>query len=278
MAKSIEATGKSIEEAISSGLLKLSLTLSEVNVEVLDEGSKGLFGFLGGKDAKVRLTVKEEEESLAFTATPKDVKPPAAPVFSQPDKKPAPPRDVQAAKPASAQAPINTDAQPEKAAAALQSEEEADAALEVAVSFLTGLLEKMNSAATISATQQGETVVVSITGDPQGILIGHRGETLDAIQYLTNLQVNAAAKGYHKVQLDVENYRQRRADTLARLAEKTAGRVVRTGRKVALEPMNPYERHILHATLQDHPQVTTHSEGTDPNRHVVICPKQNTSA
>ena len=111
-------------------------------------------------------------------------------------------------------------------------------------------------------------------GDNQGILIGHRGETLDALQYLTSLLVNKGGKDYRRVTLDTEGYRAKREQTLINLANRMAAKVQRSGRRMVLEPMNPYERRILHATLQDNPHVTTHSEGEEPNRRVVIAPKR----
>ena len=111
---------------------------------------------------------------------------------------------------------------------------------------------------------------VNMTGDPLGILIGRRGETLDALQYLTSLKVNRGQEGYTRVTIDTENYRAKREDTLIRLANRMANRAVKTGRKVSMEPMNPYERRIIHSALQANQAVDTHSEGEEPNRHVVI--------
>ena len=111
---------------------------------------------------------------------------------------------------------------------------------------------------------------IHMIGDTLGILIGRRGETLDALQYLTSLQVNKGREGYIRVTLDTENYRAKREDSLRRLAQRMANRATKTGRKVVLEPMNPYERRVLHTALQNHPGVTTHSEGEEPNRRVVI--------
>lgn len=118
--------------------------------------------------------------------------------------------------------------------------------------------------------QEDGSLYVRMVGDTLGILIGRRGETLDALQYLTSLQVNKGREGYTRVTLDTENYRAKREESLRRLANRMAQRAVKTGRKVVLEPMNPYERRVLHATLQGHPAVETHSEGEEPNRHVVI--------
>ena len=117
-----------------------------------------------------------------------------------------------------------------------------------------------------------EAMNVELSGENMGMLIGHHGDTLDALQYLTSLVVNRGAEDYTRVVLDTEGYRDKRAKALAQLAERTAARAIRTGR-VALEPMNPYERRILHTTLQDHPRVTTYSEGEEPYRRVIVVRK-----
>lgn len=137
--------------------------------------------------------------------------------------------------------------------------------------FIKGLLEHMGSDAVPHAVKTAdETYLVDLVGENLGILIGRRGETLDALQYLTSLQVNKGREGYIRVTLDTENYRAKREDSLRRLAQRMANRAVKTGRRVVLEPMNPYERRVLHTALQNHPAVTTHSEGEEPNRRVVI--------
>ena len=119
-------------------------------------------------------------------------------------------------------------------------------------------------------TDEEGNVFAKMTGDTLGVLIGRRGETLDALQYLTSLRINRGQEGYTRVTLDTENYRAKREDTLVRLANRMANRAVKTGRKVSLEPMNPYERRIIHSALQANEAVDTHSEGDEPNRHVVI--------
>jgi len=125
----------------------------------------------------------------------------------------------------------------------------------------------------VSADAEGH-LLAEMTGDTTGILIGRRGETLDALQYLTSLKVNRGQENYTRVTLDSEHYRAKREEALVRLANRMAGRAVKTGRKVVMEPMNPYERRILHSALQNHTQVTTHSEGEEPNRRVVIMLKR----
>ena len=127
-------------------------------------------------------------------------------------------------------------------------------------------------------TDEEGYIRVDMQGDPSGVLIGRRGETLDSLQYLTSLYVNKGQSDYTRVTLDTENYRAKREDTLVRLANRMANRVVKSGRRVSLEPMNPYERRILHSALQANGAVETHSEGEEPNRHVVITLKRNDSS
>ena len=145
----------------------------------------------------------------------------------------------------------------------------------IAHAFLMELTKLMGVDVTIDMGTDAEGNVYGfINGDTLGILIGRRGETLDAVQYLTSLKVNRGREGYTRVTLDTENYRAKREDTLIRLANRMANRALRTGRKVSLEPMNPYERRIIHYALQGTEGVTTHSEGEEPNRHVVITVKK----
>lgn len=145
----------------------------------------------------------------------------------------------------------------------------------IAQQFLMQLTQKMGVDVKVEVRRNEEgNLYVSMYGDTLGILIGRRGETLDALQYLTSLQVNRGREEYTRVTLDTENYRAKREEALSRLAARMASRAVKTGRKVSLEPMNPYERRILHASLQGNPNVTTHSEGDEPYRHVVVVPQK----
>ena len=136
--------------------------------------------------------------------------------------------------------------------------------------FLTGLFEKMGVSAQPEITQEGDTINVVLTGEDPGSLIGRRGETLDAIQRLTNYSVNRGDDGRVRVNIDTENYRERRNESLERLAEKTAAKAVKYRRNMTLEPMNSYERHVIHTALQDYEGVTTYSTGNEPNRRVVV--------
>ena len=310
--KSYESSAKTIEEAISAGLEKLGASISDVTIDVLEEGSKGLFGLFGSRQAKVRLTLKEEEvDPLAgLTDEPKS-KPAPQKEKPAPRQEPKAEAPKQEAKPAPRQEPkpeakAETPKQdkPAKAKPAPKQEKTAEAekpkakpapkapvqplekpvvtmipAGEVdpdsapgrALAFLKELTHLMGVEVAVEVgTDQEGNVFANMSGDTLGILIGRRGETLDALQYLTSLKVNRGQEGYTRVTLDTENYRAKREEALARLANRMANRAIKTGRKVSLEPMNPYERRILHSALQANDQVDTHSEGEEPNRHVVI--------
>ena len=320
--KTYESSAKTIEEAISAGLEKLGVSISDVTIDVLEEGSKGLFGLFGSRQAKVRLTLKETEadplEALTAAkparsaapakpaapkapeapkpvkpAAPKTEAPKAAPVKSAAPKAEAPKAEAPKAKPAprkEAPKPAKTDApkaeapkakptpkapvQPiEKPVVTMIPADQVveDSAPGRALAFLRELTHLMGVEVSIEVGTDAEgNVFANMTGDTLGILIGRRGETLDALQYLTSLKVNRGQEGYTRVTLDTENYRAKREEALTRLANRMANRAIKTGRKVSLEPMNPYERRILHSALQANDQVDTHSEGEEPNRHVVI--------
>lgn len=202
--KFIEITGRTVEEAVENGLKELNLKEDKVEVEVLENGSKGLFGF-GAKPARVKLTVKHNYS-------------------------------------------------------------------DVAREFLRNVLNEMNIKSEIHIKEEADIIRVNLIGPDMGILIGYRGETLDALQYLLSLVINKenSENEYKKVILDTENYRKKREETLVRLANKLAFKVNKYNRSVTLEPMNPYERRIIHAALQNHPHVTTRSQGEEPYRKVVI--------
>ncbi len=312
---SYESTGKSVEEAVSEGLKHLGLSIGEVKVDILEEGSKGLFGLFGSKLSRVRLTVNVEEESSsvfaqslssydaeqsAGRAKQSAVKQQSKPQQSKPelkpaaDPKPAPkasPAKPRAEKTIKAEKPeIEKKAQPPKQSRSAKTaaprkvrehvptkplgpvEQKDPQSLEgVVQSFLQELTRLMDVQVSVHVLTDNEgNIRVNMQGDTLGILIGRRGETLDALQYLTGLHLNRGKEQYIRVTLDSEGYRAKREDALIRLATRMANRAQRTGRKVSLEPMNPYERRILHSALQNHEGIATHSEGEEPNRHVVI--------
>ncbi len=368
--KNYEATGKTYEEALENGLSALGATISDVDITVLEEGSKGLFGLFGSRPYKVRLTLKAvEDDPLADLFKTEEKKPAprqerqpverkAAEKKSEPkpvEKKAEPKAEASETKQENRPAPVQRKAKPapkqekpaEEAAETVQAAEadvpaevtesaegeatetvqvkksrsrnrnrnrhrgekkpvegtetesaeerkplppkeikpivkpvvtmipddqvDAESAAGKAKAFLAELTTLMGVNVEIAVGTDTEgNVFVQMTGDTLGILIGRRGETLDAIQYLTSLHINHGQDGYTRVTIDTENYRAKREDTLIRLANRMANRAVKTGRKVSLEPMNPYERRIIHSALQANEAVDTHSEGEEPNRHVVI--------
>ena len=267
--KTYEATGKTYEEALQNGLIALGVTISDVNIDLVEEGSKGLFGLFGSRPYKVRLTVKEEAEDdpLADLFAKPEPKKEKKPVEKKPEQPKAEKKPAEKREPKPEVKPI------EKPVVTMipADQVDADSAAGKAQAFLKELTQLMGVDVEVAVGTDAENnVFVQMTGDTLGILIGRRGETLDALQYLTSLKVNRGKDDYTRVTLDTENYRAKREDTLIRLANRMANRAVKTGRKVSLEPMNPYERRIIHSALQANDAVDTHSEGDEPNRHVVI--------
>lgn len=278
--RTVESSAKTMEEAVTLGLEKLGVSFSDVKIDILDEGSKGFLGILGGKPVVVRLTVREdaEEDVLSSITLDSAEKKPARrsekPKAKAPEKKPA---KSESEKPAKQETPkASKEPKPVKQEAPKAAQPAGDdASQEKARTFLADLTKLMGVEVSIDAHRDDEgNVRVDMFGDTLGILIGRRGETLDALQYLTSLYVNRDKEEYTRVTLDTENYRAKREEALRRLANRMANRAVKTGRKVVMEPMNPYERRILHSALQQNEAVTTHSEGEEPNRHVVITLKQ----
>ena len=299
--KSIESCAKTMDEAVALGLEKLGVSVADVDIEVLDSGNKGLFGFLGAKPVVVRLTVKEEEEedvlsSIALnqeqvaSQAPAEEKNADTEKAVRQEKKAQAPKTEKTAKKEKSVKSEKSDKTPKQPAAketaketaavvqhdpkseATPADEEAQKRTAEFLQELTRLM-GVNVEINMHCDEEG-SLRVQMFGDELGVLIGRRGETLDALQYLTSLYVNRGREDYVRVTLDSENYRARREESLRRLANRMANRVVKTGKKVKLEPMNPYERRILHSALQANESVTTHSEGEEPNRHVVITLKQ----
>jgi spoIIIJ-associated protein len=208
MDRYVEKTGKNVDEAIEKALEELGADRDSVEIEVLEEGNKGILSILGGKPARVKVSLKNRRKA------------------------------------------------------------EAEA-------FLLDLFDKMGISAQVEVKEDDDKIDIKIEGDDSGIIIGKRGETLDAIQYLTGLVVNKGSKNFKKVVIDVENYREKRKRTLVSLAKKLADKAVEERKSITLEPMNPYERRIIHSTLQFEKNVKTYSIGDEPNRKVVISFKPN---
>ena len=209
--KTIEMTGKTVEEALKHALDELKLTKDKVDVEVIDEGSKGLFNLIGTKPAKVKVTAKPDS-------------------------------------------------------------------LDDAKTFLVNVLNSMNINADIDIKEENDIININLKGSKMGLVIGYRGETLDSLQYLVSLVVNKNHENpYKKVVLDAENYRHKREETLIKVAQKTAYKVKKSGRPYKLEPMNPYERRVIHSALQEYTDINTYSEGEEPFRRIIISLKRQKS-
>ena len=199
----MEKEGKTIEAAIEEALLELNIEEKDAEIQVIDEGSKGLFGIIGGRNALVRVSKKVDYERIVRE-------------------------------------------------------------------FLEPIFDAMAINEELEITQEDDCINVRVFADDIGIIIGRRGETLDALQYLLGLVVNKNSDNYIRVTFDVGNYREKREETLEKLAKKLAYKVAKNRKSITLEPMNPYERRIIHATLQNYKNVETYSVGDDPNRKVVI--------
>lgn len=264
----VEATGKTIEDAVRSGLVQLGLTRDEVTVEVLAEPKSGFLG-IGSKPAVVRVTAKEEAEHV-LQRQQEDVR-----KAEEAEKQTAATETKAVAEPQSASEPAADPAEPETASPADDGEDSvedftAEEAAAKAREFLQEVLKNMGMQVMIEKMIKPDKIILHLHGKNLGILIGKHGQTLDALQYLTNLTTNQGKETRHFIMLDVENYRHRREETLKQLALRLSGRVKKKGDKVVLEPMNGYERKIIHVALQDAEHVRTESEGQDPYRHVVI--------
>ncbi|MBE6980261.1 MAG: KH domain-containing protein [Ruminococcaceae bacterium] len=305
MEKKIIATGKTIDLAVEAALAQLGLTRDDISYEVLALPKAGFLGF-GKADAKVQVTY-EAPDPVVVPDRPKSAlgsasrsKPKAK---ALPDQKSAAPKAAEAPKaekPAEAPKAEKKPEQPkapkaekkaeksekkvEKKAEKAEKKAEKKAAApktyapaeegsveEKIETFIKGLLEKMGSDAVPHAWKETDnTYKVDLVGDDLGYLIGRRGDTLDAIQHLANYTVNRGVEGHIRINVDAEAYREKREDSLRRYARKKAQQVLKARRRTTLEPMNAYERHVIHAALQDMENITTHSTGTEPNRRVVI--------
>ena len=248
MTKFMEATGKTEEEALAAALRQLGLDRDDVSVEIIERAKSGFLG-LGSSPARIRVSYEVPDEAEQ-------------------------PKEAAQEQPAAAPAAVEEESCPcEKAAPAEAAlgEEVQDEKSQQIRAFLQGLMEHLdsNALARVYLSEEGHYKVI-LEGDHLGQLIGRRGETLDAIQQLTNYAVNSGREKRIRVHVDAENYRAKREQSLESLARKVAGKVTKYRRSVTLEPMNAYERHVIHAALQDVPGVNTYSIGTEPNRRVVV--------
>ncbi len=291
MEKTLVTTGKTIDLAIEAALAQLGLDRDSVSVLVLQQAKAGFLGF-GAQPAKVQVTyevpdpvpekVPEKPKSALGSASRSKPKAPAAPVKKpeapkaeapkaeapKAEKQPKPERRSEA--PKAPKAPREPKSE-KKAEPKVYTPAEPGSTEEKIEKFIAGLLEHMDSKAVPHCVKaEGSTYKVDLVGDDLGYLIGRRGDTLDAIQHLTNYAVNRDVEGHIRVNVDAECYREKREDSLRRYARKKAQQVLKARRRTTLEPMNAYERHVIHAALQDMDNITTHSTGVEPNRRVVI--------
>lgn len=260
----IEVTGKTEEEAVRKALTQLGLERDDVSLEILERAKSGFLG-IGGSPARIRVTygTDEPEEKKAEPTKKVEKKPEPKAEVKKPEVRPEP-KKQEPKKPETK--PVEK-APEQKAAAEICDDDNAKHIRE----FLEGLLQHMNSPAQVNvALEEKGRYQVTLEGEKLGQLIGRRGETLDAIQQLTNYAVNSGADKRIRVHVDAENYRAKREQSLESLARKVAGKVTKYRRSVTLEPMNAYERHVIHTALQETPDITTYSIGTEPNRRTVV--------
>ena len=237
MIKTLEKSGRTEDDAINAALKELGLDRDDVSVEIVERAKSGFLG-IGASPAVVRVSYEAPDEEPAPSAA-------SAPVSAKAAEKAAP-----AAAPAAADEPAEY--------AAIRA-------------FLTGLLDRMGVKADIAiAPRENVGINVDLSGSSMGAIIGRRGETLDAIQHLTNYVVNRGSDTHLHISVDAENYRSKREESLTKLAEKMAEKAIKYKRSMALEPMNSYERHVIHTALQNYEGVTTSSTGVEPNRRVVV--------
>ena len=302
MEKTIVTTGKTIDLAIEAALTQLGLERDDITYQVLALPKSGFLGF-GAQPAKIIVTYEVPDPEP--TPAPVVEKPKSAlgsasrskPKSSAPVKKPEPKAEAPKAEPVKTEAPKQekpkAERKPERKAEPKQEKPkapkaepkvekkveapktyapaEAGSVEEKIEVFIKGLLEQMDSKAVPHCwKEEGNTYKVDLVGDDLGYLIGRRGDTLDAIQHLANYTINRDVEGHIRINVDAESYREKREDSLRRYARKKAQQVLKARRRTTLEPMNAYERHVIHAALQDMENISTHSTGTEPNRRVVI--------
>lgn len=254
MAEKKTFMANSLEDAITAATMSLGITSDRLEYEVIDKGSKGFLG-LGSRQTIIEAWIKTEEKAEKAETVKAEVKKPE----------------------------VKKTEEPKKVVESVKTEEkvkttENDAEhFEEGKKFLIEVFEKMDMKVNIEYKYNAEdnALEMNLSGDEMGVLIGKRGQTLDSLQYLTSLVVNRSGEHYIRVKLDTENYRERRKETLEALAKNIAYKVRRTKRSVSLEPMNPYERRIIHSALQSDNFVMTKSEGEEPYRHVVVFYKRN---
>lgn len=283
----IEVTGKSVEEAITNACTKLGIPSSKLDYEVIEKGSSGLFGLFNSKPAKIKAREKSEEtddsvkeeakaevktetKAEAKTEVKKEAKPETKKEF-KPEPKKEVKSEVKTEVKTESESDVMDEFKDEPKSEPFSAEQKEEIKKQINA-FLDNMFGAMNMTVNVDITFDDEenSVNIDLSGDNMGVLIGKRGQTLDSIQYLTSLVINKNSEKYVRIKLDTENYRKRRKETLESLAKNIAYKVKRSRRPVSLEPMNPYERRIIHSALQSDKFVSTRSEGEEPFRHVVV--------
>ncbi|GAB6990949.1 RNA-binding cell elongation regulator Jag/EloR [Paenibacillus pini] len=232
----VVTSGKTVEEAVTQGLSQLGVSRERVSIHIVSQPSKGFLGLIGVKAAKVELSL-----------------------LPDPVHQPVETAETLPLDPIISEAPLEQ----------LKSQSGQDP-YEEAVQFVTDVATSMGLDVKVEVQHAKDSTTLHIFGPDLGLMIGRRGQTLDSLQYLANIVANRNSSSYIRLVLDAENFRERRRKTLEDLADRLAGRVIRTRKEVVLEPMSPQERKVIHFSLQDHPQVKTYSKGEEPNRRVVI--------
>ena len=256
MANVIEKTGKTIDEAVQAAADELGVAVSELNVEVLETPAKRLFGLFGETPAKIRATVKEPEPLPVAVEEPPEEPAQVAEVVEPPVESEQP-----AIEPVLAPSPVE-ESEPSNR----------ERIIDAAKNFLREVFAAMMLDVTIEVEELADGIKLNLSGKGLGVLIGRRGQALDALQYLLNLAVNRKVEDKIFFTLDVEDYRRRREEALIKLAKGVAERAIKTRREVRLEPMSRHERKIIHTVLQNNERVETHSTGEDPYRYVIVTP------
>ena len=283
----IEVTGKSVEEAITNACTKLGIPSSKLDYEVIEKGSSGLFGLFNSKPAKIKAREKSEEtddsvkeeakaevktetKAEAKTEVKKEAKPESKKEF-KPEPKKEVKSEVKTEVKTESESDVMDEFKDEPKSEPFSAEQKEEIKKQINA-FLDNMFGAMNMTVNVDITFDDDenSVNIDLSGDNMGVLIGKRGQTLDSIQYLTSLVINKNSDKYVRIKLDTENYRKRRKETLESLAKNIAYKVKRSRRPVSLEPMNPYERRIIHSALQSDKFVSTRSEGEEPFRHVVV--------
>ncbi len=292
-----EITAKTVDEAITKACLELGTSSDNLEIEIVREGTSGFFG-IGSKPAiiKVRKKVEEEEfDILKELKKEEKKKERREPVYREPRREPRrevkkevktdipkeqPKKENKPAAEMKEEAPVRTEKKPEvkreERKTVVRTEEQIKVMEQDGRKFLESVFQAMELPVEINIVydKNNDCLDIDFAGEDMGILIGKRGQTLDSLQYLTSLVVNKEQQDYVRVKLDTENYRSRRKDTLENLAKNIAFKVRKTRKPVVLEPMNPYERRIIHSALQGNKFVETYSEGNEPYRHVVVVYKK----